>query len=88
MKLTLLLVTVLCLALVVFAEEGTENGMSQPEIQELIDGYKDLNKDGPNQPVSLTFSESKNIQNCFLTDSRNGHANEGANDEVLQDGRR
>lgn len=56
MKLTFLLITVLCLASMVLAEEGTEEKMTDQEIQELINGYKDLtNNNGMSAPVSNEY---------------------------------
>ena len=54
MKFVALLFAVLCAASFVCAEEEVGEKMSNEEIQELINDYKDLNKnDGPNAPVDL-----------------------------------
>lgn len=56
MKLTLLLLTVFCAALLVHANE---DNLTELEIQELVNAYKDLNSNnGMNAPVSFwSFNE-------------------------------
>lgn len=52
MKLVVLFV-VLCAAILVCANQEVGEKMTEAEIQELIDDYKDLNNnDGPNAPVN------------------------------------
>jgi hypothetical protein len=53
MKLTLILLAVMCVSLVV-ANEGRVERMTNDELQEMIDGYKSFtsdNENGMNAPV-------------------------------------
>ena len=53
MKLIVLLATLLCVVLLVSANAGSDEKITDEEVQELINGYKDFNtNDGKSAPVS------------------------------------
>lgn len=53
MKLLILFVTLICIAMLVTANAGTDEKITDEELQELISDYRELNtNDGKSAPVS------------------------------------
>jgi hypothetical protein len=67
MKLTLLLLAVMCAALVVRANEGIGEMITEEDVKDIKEGYKDFGAEGMNAPVSCFSSgtDSPTQLGCF-----------------------
>lgn len=81
MKLIWMVLAVACIAVIV---QANEDKITEEEVQELINGYKDFStNDGKSAPVSWTrFLSLQRFQKSSL-DSRNGTENERSDYEVF-----